>query len=136
MKMIPDFNRIGFVVSSWQRGVVSAEEAQRLIDAVMDSANYIPASEMIPLPQADESLRAMLAVTERLEQKINLIIRHEGTRLPAALDPGVLSAEVKELAGKNQKIEAVALHRRNTAATLAETCELIQRHLERKQESH
>jgi hypothetical protein len=116
--------------------VVSAEEAQRLIDAVMDSANYIPASEMIPLPQADESLRAMLAVTERLEQKINLIIRHEGTRLPAALDPGVLSAEVKELAGKNQKIEAVALHRRNTAATLAETCELIQRHLERKQESH
>ena len=136
MKMIPDFNRIGSVVSSWHRGVVSAQEAQQLIGAAMDSANYIPASEMIPLPQADESLRAMLAVTERLEQKINLMIRHDGTNLPAVLDPGVLSAEVKELADKNQKIEAVARHRRNTGATLAETCELIRRHLETKQESH
>lgn len=135
MKMTPDLNRIGSTVSSWQRGVVTTEEAQQLIGATMDPANHLPVSEMVPLPQADESMRMMLAVAERLEQKLNLVIQHYRIRLPCLLDPQVLSPEVKKLADENAKIEAVARHRRNTGAGLAETCELIQRHLQERQGS-
>jgi len=134
MKMIPDFNRIGSVVSSWHRGVVTAEEAERIIREAMDPGQYLPSSELVPLPQADESLRSVVALAERLEQKLNLLIRHQQVALPAALDPGVLSGEVKKLVEGNQKIEAVALHRRNTGATLFETYELIQQHLATKRD--
>lgn len=135
MKTTPDLNRIGSVVTSWHRGVVTTEEAQQLIGAAMDPTNHLPASELVPLPQADESMRLMLAVTERIEQKLNLVIQHEHIPLPTFLDPRVLSPEVKELADKNEKIEAVARHRRNTGAGLAETCELIQRHLREREGS-
>ena len=134
MNTTPDLNRIGSVVSSWQRGVVTTEEAVQLIRAAMESANHLPVSEMVPLPQADESMRMMLAVAERVEQKLNLVIRHYAVPLPDALNPGVLSPEVKELVDINQKIEAVARHRLVTGAGLAETCELIQRHQRERRE--
>jgi hypothetical protein len=54
MNSTPDLNRIGSMVSSWQRGVVTTEEAQRFIHSAMDPANHLPASELVPLPQADE----------------------------------------------------------------------------------
>lgn len=133
MKTLPDFNRIGSVVSSWQRGVVTAGEAEKLIQAAMDPASRLPASEMVPLPQADESMRIMLAVAERIEQKLNLVIRHLAVSLPETLNPGNLSPEIIELADRDEKIEAVALHRRNTGASLAETCELLQRHLRERE---
>lgn len=129
MNTTPDLNRIGSVVSSWQRGVVTTEEAIQLIHFAMDPANHLPASEMIPLPQADESMRQTLAVVERVEQKLNLVIQHHEVPLPNFLNPGVLSTEVKELADKNQKIEAVSRHRHSTGARLAETCTLIERYL-------
>jgi len=129
MNTTPDLNRIGSVVSSWQRGVVTMEEAQRLISSAMDPVNHLPASELVSLPQADESMRQMLAVVERVEQKLNLVIRHGDIPLPDALNPGVLSPEVKELADKNRKIEAVARHRLNTGAGLSETCEIINDYL-------
>lgn len=74
MNTTPDLNRIGSVVSSWQHGVVTTDEAQRLIHSAMDPANHLPASELVPLPQADESMRQTLAVAERVEQKLNLVI--------------------------------------------------------------
>ena len=129
MNTTPDLNRIGSVVSSWQRGVVTTEEAQRLISSAMDPVNHMPASELVSLPQADESMRQMLAVVDRVEQKLNLVIRHGDIPLPDALNPGVLSPEVKELADKNRKIEAVARHRLNTGARLSETCEIINGYL-------
>ena len=130
MKMVPDFNRIGSVVSSWHRGVITAEEAEQRIRTAMDQTRYLPVSEMVPLPQPDESMRILVAAVERVEQKLNLVIRHNGIHLPDAVNPGILSSDVRELARKNQKIEAVALHRRNTGAGLAETCDLIQRYLQ------
>lgn len=129
MNTTPDLNRIGSVVSSWQRGVVTTEEATQLIHAAMDPTNHMPATELIPLPQADESMRQALAVVERVEQKLNLVIRHHEIPLPNFLNPGVLSIEVKELADKNQKIEAVARHRLSTGAGFTETCEIIERYL-------
>lgn len=129
MNTTPDLNRIGSVVLSWQRSVVTMEEAQRLINSAMDPVNHLPAAEMVPLPQADESMRQMLAVVERVEQKMNLVIQHNDIPLPNALNPAVLSPEVKELADENRKIEAVARHRFNTGAALADTCEIINRYL-------
>ena len=64
MNTTPDLNRIGSMVSSWQRGVVTTEEAMQFIHAAMDPANHLPASELIPLPQADESMRQVLAVNQ------------------------------------------------------------------------
>ena len=90
MNTTPDLNRIGSVVSSWQRGVVTMEEAQRLISSAMYPVNHLPASELVSLPQADESMRQMLAVVERVEQKLNLVLQHGDIPLPNALNQGVL----------------------------------------------
>ena len=129
MNTSPDLNRIGAVVSSWQRGVVTTEEALQKIAAAMDPDNYMPASELIPLPQADEAMRQVLAVAERMEQKLNLALQHEGVALPDGLNPGLLSEEVKELAAKRRKIEAIARHRLATGAGFTETCKLIEAYL-------
>lgn len=132
MKTAPDLNRIGSVVSSWQRGVVTMEEAQQLIAAAMNPDNHLPSSELVPLPQADESMRIMLAVAERVEQKLNLVIHQQQIPLPPLLDPRVLSPEIKKLVENKEKIEAVARHRRNTGAGFVETCELINRYLQER----
>lgn len=129
MHTSPDLNRIGSVVSSWQRGVVTTDEARELIESALEPANHLPAEELVALPQADESMRQVLAIAERVEHKLNLVIQHAGIPLPAPLDPDVLSSEVKQLADKRQKVEAVARHRLATGAGFSETCELINRYL-------
>lgn len=53
----------------------------------------------------------------RVEKKLDLILAHLGI---AAEPAGVLSAEVIQLAAAGRKIEAIAAHRRQTGAGLAE----------------
>jgi len=127
MKTVPDLNRIGSIISSWHRGVVTTKEAIERIEWAMDPANHLPASELTGLPEADESARQALAIIERIEKKVDLFI--EGMPLPDEMNPAILSAAAKDLAEKGEKIAAVALHRRKTRAGLAETCKLINEHL-------
>jgi hypothetical protein len=62
--------------------------------------------------------------------------QHAGVPLPSPLNPGVLSAQVKELAAKKEKLEAMALHCLATGAGFAEPCELINSYLHENRGFH
>jgi hypothetical protein len=127
--MTPDLNRIGSIIASWQRHVVTAEEAQMAIQKALEPAHCMPKAELFPDPEPAVASRQVVNTLERVEMKLNLLIEHHALLLPDHIDPDILSDGVKELANANRKIEAVSLHRARTGAQLPQAVEIINRYI-------
>lgn len=126
----PDMNRISSTVFAWRKGVLTMEEAKRKFAWLMDSDNFVPEAEQNPEPMpSDVSMQHELI--QRMEHKLNIVIKQVGIRMPDELNPAVLGADVQELARENRKIEAIHLHRRRTGAGLAEAKAVIEEFIHR-----
>jgi hypothetical protein len=131
-KMMPDLNRIGRIVAAWQRHVVTPEEAHQWISRLLEPDYFMPKCELTPDPEPAVASRHVAAAVERLEAKLELLIRHHDLLLPDQIDPDILSDEVKKLADENRKIEAVSLHRARTGAQFARTVELVNEYIQQR----
>lgn len=128
MKFGPDMNRIGGIVTAWQKGVMTLDEARERLELAMDPDNALPELEQYSEMPVGESPKA-LDLFRRIEHKLNLIIRNQDIPVPDELNPQILGAKVKKLADQNRKIEAIQLHREQTGAGFAEAQEIIQKYL-------
>ncbi len=129
MKMVPDLNRIGAIVASWQRHVMTVEEAQAKIATALASNRFMPQAELFPDPEPMVASRQAIVTLERVERKLDLLIQHHGIMLPDDMDPEILCSDAKQLADENRKIEAVSLHRARTGASLSQAVQVINRYL-------
>ena len=131
---VPDLNRIGSIIASWQRHVLTAQEAHREIARALAPERFMPDSELLPDPDPATSSRHVVAALERVEAKMNLLLRDRNVLLPDDLDPEILSNEVKKLADENRKIEAVSLHRARTGSEFVRAVELINQYLRQRKD--
>jgi hypothetical protein len=130
MRLGPNMNYISTTIFSWRKGVITFDEARERLVWAMDSANFVPEDEQSPEP-----LPAQTSLTEhairRIEQKLNIIIEHEGIALPNELNPRVLSDDVKEMLRERNKIAAIQVHRERTGAGLAEAKRVADEYMEK-----
>ncbi len=126
-------NRIGGIVSAWQRGVLTFDETKERLAWAMDPANFLPEVEQISTLPPGESAKS-LDILKRIEHKLNLVIQHQGIPLPDELNSEVFGEQARKLADENRKIEAIQLHRELTGAGLVEAKKVMDQYLRRERE--
>ena len=132
MKTLPDFDRIGAIVVSWQQGVLTPDEAEERIKNVLASESRIPASELCSTRSfAHEAYQNKKVLTSlaRIEAKLTATLQEAHIPLPKDLDPYPLTNEEIELARERRMIEAIKIHRERTGTGLAESKRIIEEHL-------
>ena len=127
----PDMNCIGGIVSAWQRGVLTFEEAKQRLEWSMDPSHFLPEAEQISELPPGESAKS-LEFLKRIEHKFNLVIQHQSIPFPDELNPAILGEEARKLADENQKIFAVQTHREKTGAGFVEAKKALDRYLQQK----
>jgi ribosomal protein L7/L12 len=73
-----------------------------------------------------EQRRSNRARLIRLENKLDMLLRHFGTDPETATG---LSAEVRRLAGEGKKIEAIKVHREQTGAGLKDAKDAVEAYM-------
>ena len=128
MKYGPNINRIGGIVTAWQKGVMTLDEATERLELAMDPENALPELEQYSQMPVDVGQRTA-DLFLRIEHKLNLIIRGQNISLPDELNPQIMGEKVKKLVDQHRKVEAIQLHREQTGAGLSEAQEVIQKYL-------
>ena len=126
-------NCIGGIVSAWQRGTLTFEEAIQRFEWCMDPSHFLPEIEQISTLPAGESARS-LEFLRRIEHKLNLIIQHQRIPLPDELNPEIFGEEARRLADENDKISAVQMHREKTGAGFVEAKKTLDRYLQQRRQ--
>ena len=133
MKQIPNLPTIGQIVEAWKGCAITTEEAERNINRLMAPQNFIPECEVVREPSSGSKATKALHILERVEIKMNALIRHSEINLPDDVNPQVLLDDVKSLADEKRLIEAVQLHRTRTGMGFAEATKMIRAYLNSKQ---
>ncbi len=128
MKTAPNLNHIAHLIAGWQKSVVSIDEVRTGILRALEPEHQIPEAEIYPEPPVSGRIESALAILTRVEAKLNAILRHQQTPLPAEFDPRHVMDDVLELARTN-KIAAIKVQRDRTGAGLAEAKNAIEEHL-------
>lgn len=125
MRMVPDLNRMGWVLDYWRIGMVNNKDAVEELTKLFEPDQLIPEPELVRQPDTDMVNRQILTQCYRFQYKLNVIMKHLNVPLPDDLNPNILGAEARELADRGEKISAIKAHRDATGTGLAHAKQLI-----------
>lgn len=132
METGPNLNRIHDVIEAWSKGATTGNEIQQRLEYFMALENYVPRSELVPVPSPEYQLEQVLTILKRVELRLNAIARHLDVPLPDDLNPNVLLDDVRKLVDEGQVIRAIKVHRDRNGAGLAEAKQAVDEYRGRK----
>jgi hypothetical protein len=97
----------------------------------MAESNFLPELEQVAELPSGESAKSY-AMLRRIEQKLNVVIRHQGIPLPDELNPLILGEEAGKLIDESRTFEAVRRHREKTGALFEDARKAIEEYLRQK----